>query len=84
MRNITVTVDDELYRQARVRAAEEGSTVSAMVRAFLQGLVQGDARFRRLQREQEAVIERIRQEHPGFAASDRLSRDDVHGRDALR
>jgi plasmid stability protein len=84
MRNITVTVDDELYRQARVRAAEEGSTVSAMVRAFLQRWVQGDARFQRLQRQQDALIERIRRDHPGFAASDRLSRGDVHERDALR
>lgn len=35
MKNITVTVDDELYRRARVRAAEEGTTVSAVVKGVL-------------------------------------------------
>ena len=79
-----MTVDDELYRQARIRAAEKGSTVSALVRGYLQRLVNADARFERLQREQEAVIERILRDHPGFGAADRLSRDEVHDRHALR
>lgn len=36
MKNITLKVDDETYRKARVRAAKEGTSVSAMVREFLQ------------------------------------------------
>lgn len=36
MKNITVTVDDDLYRRARVRAAEQGTNVSAVVRNALQ------------------------------------------------
>ena len=40
MKNITVTVDDELYRKARVRAAEEGTTVSSVVRHLLQTFIQ--------------------------------------------
>lgn len=39
MKNITVTVDDELYRRARVRAAENGTSVSAVVREQLQTYV---------------------------------------------
>ena len=35
MKNITVSVDDETYRQARIRAAELGTSVSAVVRRFL-------------------------------------------------
>jgi plasmid stability protein len=35
MKNITVRVDDVTYRQARIRAAEAGTSVSAMVRDFL-------------------------------------------------
>ena len=35
MKNITVTVDDELYRRARSRAAGEGTTVSALVKDAL-------------------------------------------------
>lgn len=36
MKNITLKVDDETYRKARIRAAREGTSVSAMVREFLQ------------------------------------------------
>ncbi|MFY9853975.1 MAG: hypothetical protein WAK26_08880 [Terracidiphilus sp.] len=38
MKNITVTVHDETYRQARVWAAKENTTVSALVRHFLESL----------------------------------------------
>ena len=38
MRNITVTVDEETHRKARVWAAELDTSVSALVREFLQGL----------------------------------------------
>ena len=35
MKNITVAVDDETYRSARIRAAELDTTVSALVREYL-------------------------------------------------
>ena len=35
MRNITVSVDDDTYQLARIRAAELGTSVSAVVRDFL-------------------------------------------------
>ena len=84
MKNITVTVDDDLYHRARVRAAERQSTVTALVREFLHRLVDGETEFERLQREQNELIAAIRERHPGFSAGDRLSRDEVHDRDALR
>ncbi|MCU0781036.1 MAG: hypothetical protein MUF04_08040 [Akkermansiaceae bacterium] len=44
MKNITLKIDDETYRKARVRAAREGSSVSAVVRGFLAGFAEdGDA-----------------------------------------
>ena len=36
MKNITLKIDDETYRKARVLAAERETSVSAMVREFLQ------------------------------------------------
>ncbi len=36
MKNITLKIDDETYRKARVRAAEQGTSVSAMVKDFLE------------------------------------------------
>ena len=38
MKNITVSVDEETHRQARIRAAEMGTSVSALVRGFLTSL----------------------------------------------
>ena len=35
MKNITLKVDDETYRKARIRAAQAGTSVSAMVLEFL-------------------------------------------------
>ena len=35
MKNITLKIDDEIYRKARIRAANEGTSVSAIVRNFL-------------------------------------------------
>jgi hypothetical protein len=38
MKNVTITIDDETYRAARIRAAELGTSLSAMVKDYLQGL----------------------------------------------
>jgi len=43
MKNITVKVDDATYHRARVRAAEAGTSVSAMVRDFLNGQVEDES-----------------------------------------
>ena len=45
MKNITVSVDDETHRLARIRAAELETSVSALVRNYLKNLV--DPRSRR-------------------------------------
>ena len=79
MKNITVTVPEEVYRQARVRAAEQGRSVSAMVAEYLAGLTERNAEFSRLEQLQRSVHADITH----FRASDRLAREEVHDR-ALR
>ncbi|MEI8039660.1 MAG: DUF6364 family protein [Verrucomicrobiota bacterium] len=37
MKNITLKIDADTYRKARVRAAQQGTSLSAMVRDFLIG-----------------------------------------------
>lgn len=44
MKNITVSVDDELYRDARAEAARRRKSLSALVREYLAGLRQGSAK----------------------------------------
>ena len=79
MKNITVTVPDDVYRRARVRAAEQGRSVSALVADFLRSLADDDTEFKRL----EALQKQLMAEITNFSGSVRLSRDDLHNR-ALR
>ncbi len=41
MSNLTISVDDELIRQARIKAIEQGTSVSAKVREFLAHYARG-------------------------------------------
>jgi len=77
VKNINVTVDDETYRRARIKAAERDTSVSALVARFLTELATGETDTERLKREERALRERI----GSFRAADRLARDDVHRRD---
>jgi post-segregation antitoxin (ccd killing protein) len=78
MKNITVSVDDETYRRARIKAAEQGTSVSALVKGFLAELAQDESDTDRLRREERELRARIKT----FRAADRLPRDDVHERGA--
>jgi plasmid stability protein len=76
MKNITVSVPDDVYRAARIRAAERGSSVSALVAEYLAALSDRDVEFARLEEQQRRVQQQIRR----FRAADRLKRDEVHDR----
>jgi plasmid stability protein len=74
--NITVSVPDDVYRAARIRAAERGSSVSALVAEYLCSLSNRQAEFDRLAAEQRRIQRQINR----FRASDRLDRDAIHER----
>lgn len=44
MTNLTISIDDKLIRKARVRAIEEGTSVSACIREFLAVYAEGQNR----------------------------------------
>ena len=76
MRNITVSVPEDVYRNARVAAAQQDTSVSALVVAYLEQLserMDEFARLEALQREVQAGIDQ-------FRAAGRLSRDEAHDR----
>jgi hypothetical protein len=77
-------VDDEVYRRARVWAAQASTSVSAIVRQVLEEVSRKETTREQHQRELMDIIARIRAAVPDFDARDRLSRDDLHDRDALR
>ena len=81
MTNITVSVPDDVYRAARISAAERGSSVSALVAEFLGSLTEREADFAR----REALWQEVRRHvSKDFKASDRLSREELYDRAARR
>ncbi|MFO1102044.1 MAG: hypothetical protein U1E20_03960 [Methylocystis sp.] len=80
MKNITVSLDDELYRRARIRAAREDTSVSAVVRRFLTEFASEGSAFERLKRQEQELRAQIQE----FCASDQLSRESLHDRRTAR
>jgi hypothetical protein len=76
VKNITVSVPDEVYRDARVAAAERDTSVSALVVSYLQSVSERARDFSRQEAQQHEVQAEIGQ----FRAADRMSRDQVHDR----
>ena len=75
MPNITLSVDDETYRAARIFAAQNNATVSSLVRQYLQNLTAAAEASPR-----SANLFAALDQAGSFSAADRLSRDDAHAR----
>lgn len=71
MKNITVAVDDETYRSARIRAAELDTSVSALVRDYLRRLAVG---------QEEEPREETRGERRGRLLREVVANFDAQGR----
>ena len=95
MKNITVSIDEHTHRQARVRAAELGTSVSALVRTYLNRLVAEPLEEKVTEEESETPLERRRRllrevfadfdaRGIGIRMSENISRDELYDRDALR
>jgi plasmid stability protein len=78
--NITVSVPDDVYRAARIRAAEQGSSVSALVAQYLRSLSEREAEFERLEAQQRRIESQIER----FSARGRLDREELHRRAGIR
>lgn len=79
MANLTISVDEEVLKRARIRALEENTSVNAVLGGFLneyEGL--REMRERRL-----AALDRllsIADAHPIDRGDERWSRDELHER----
>ena len=92
MKNITVSVDEETHRSARIRAAELGTSVSALVRNYLRSLSRnsfsgaavpqsGAATTGVLRRtELDEVVADFEARGVGLCMSDNLIRDELYDR----
>ena len=96
MKNITVSVDEETHRMARIRAAELDTSVSALVRGYLRRLVKGgpdipghngvdmvpDVELR--PRELDDVLADFDARGIGLRMSENLSREELYDRGRAR
>ncbi len=74
LRNVTITLSEEVARWARKKAAEENTSVSRLVGRMLQDQMRASDEYWKAYRR----VKRIR--HLRVNAAGRLSRDDAHGR----
>jgi hypothetical protein len=79
-RNITLTLDEETLREARVLAAQRGLSVSAFLRLELAGLVE---RQRGYAKAREAALRRLRRGQ-ALGGGKLPSREELHDRAKLR
>jgi len=92
MRNITVSVDEETHRLARVRAAEMDTSVSALVRDYLRSLASGaepangpvETELERRRRLLAEVTADFKARGVGLRMAENVPRDELYDRNALR
>lgn len=80
LKNVTVTLDPETARWARVEAARQGTSVSRMLGEMLEEKMKGEEAYR-------LAMDRFFAQKPGAhsRAGHRLpSREELHDRDGLR
>ena len=87
-KNITVSIPEHVYRLSRIRAAELSTSVSSLVRDFLEELAREPANQsgkpmetekERRERILNEVFREICETRSGFKASDNLSRAELYG-----
>jgi plasmid stability protein len=83
MAKITVSVPDKVYDAARLLAAEAGTSVSALVREYLTRIAAQESDFVQLLALQEAMLLAVHKEGICYSATNRMTRDEVHDREAL-
>jgi plasmid stability protein len=79
-RNITIAIDEDVLQAARVAAARRGVSVSALLREQLVRIAKGDEQYESARRAALDWMER----GASLGVGPRLSREELHDRDALR
>ena len=78
LRNVTITLDEEVARWARVRAAEENSSVSRLVGGLLRKLMQQHQRFNRARRQFQGISSAV------ISSGPYPRREELHDRPGVR
>lgn len=84
VKNVTVSLDDATYRNARRRAAENDRSLSSVVREALQSYGAEENEFDRLARMEKELRAEIAREHPDFGKGGFLTREELYDPDRVR
>jgi hypothetical protein len=74
MKNITLSVDDDIYYQARIKAAQKHSSVSRLVAEFLEQMVAEDDEQVNARKEMKLLFE----SNLGSEYNVKMTRDEMH------
>ncbi len=81
MKNVTLSLDDQTWREARIVAAERGTSLSALVRDYLRSLHSSRPSHEQAVKRMFAAMDSVKSK---FGAANRMTRDEVHDRKRLR
>ena len=91
MKTISVTVDDDTHRSLRILAAEQGASVSAMIREHMLRVLNGSSQVNsgetepeRRRRKLQEFQDKLQRNGVRFSAADRLTREEMYQRGAPR
>ena len=81
MKSITVSIDDETYQRTCAKAAEAGTDIDELVRAYLCEYAETpEERFDRLLKHQEKLFESMDARGDGLDSRENLSRAELYDR----
>jgi len=78
MKNITLALDDETYRMARIAAARRDASVSSLVKQYLLTLAETEIPPQKPAPELETLLTEIASRHPGFSCRENISREELY------
>ena len=88
MKKITVSVDEETYRLARIRAAELDTSVSALVRDYLKSLASDSRDAEKEAGHRRELMQQVFQDFEargvGLRMSENLTREELYDRARAR
>jgi plasmid stability protein len=76
MANLTITIDDEVLRRARMRAVEQDTSVNGVVREYLEAYAAAGQTWEQV----AAVILRLSEQARSGRGEARWTRDELHER----
>ena len=78
MKNITLALDDDTYRKARIAAARRDASVSSLVKQYLQTLSATESTPEKPTHELDTLLAEIANRHPGFSCRENLPREALY------